>query len=970
MRGPGESGVNHRRIGELFGQVLAAAPQARAALLQAVALDEPEVVAQVRSLLAAHRGDGMLDAELDTQKSARLIETLLSQPRQIGPYNVVRELGRGGMGVVYLGERTEGGFEQRVALKLIQRGMDSEAILARFLQERQILARLEHPGIARLLEGGLAVEGQPYFAMEYIEGEPITRFCRRHEFGLRRRLDLFVAVCQAVQYAHGRLVVHRDLKPSNVLVTADGVVKLVDFGIAKVLDAAAAGSAALTVVGALVLTPDYASPEQIRGAAVTVASDVYSLGILLYELLAGRSPYPMPLTTAEEIRRAVCETTPPAPSVALLSDETSTQGERAQERLARRIRGDLDLVVLTALAKDTGDRYPSVEALLEEIHRFRQGLPVRVRRAGWLYRVGKFAGRHRFGVAAAAAVFLALVLGLVGTAWQATEAARERDRARLESDKLRATQEYLVALFDAADPAQSRGKEITAKQLVARGIEQLNADLTDQPEVRLEMLRALGRVSGVLGEYDDALLLLDQALQLTKTLRGEQDRAVADVLAYLGLQHNAKGAWAEAVKTLDEAVARYDRFEGGDRSLVFHALGQLAFAHKSQGDLERAILFQQRALEEARQLFGNGSNEVAFNLNNLGNILKRVGDYEGAESALAEALAIWKAVHGGEYPLVATATGNLAVVLFRQGDWRRAEPLYREGIAMKRRLQGDRHPNLAPNLHNFAVFLHALGRFEEAAELHREVLPLVLEGMGETSPYYASTLDSLALDLAGTGRFAEAMPLFASAERRFAETVGKEHELYVFNLWHHAVALHLQGLDPQANSLIEQALPLGRGLQRRENLPTMLADQGSIQLALGRTEEAAKSFQEALQMQRDTLPAKHPSLVQSLVGLGWTWIARERLSEADDVLSQAVEVADEALPREHWRAAEARAALAVARLRLEREAAGELLLRESHAQLKAARGPDHPATRRVARYLPWLGQNVGRKTPSPQSSAL
>ncbi len=359
--------------------------------------------------LDIERGAALLEATSDVEPSRR----------RVGPYRLLRELGRGGMGVVYLAERVEGGFEQRVVIKLIKRGMDSDAILRRFLRERQILAGLEHVNVARLFDGGVTDDGQPYFAMEYVDGKPLTAYCDERGLAVEQRLRLFEDACRAVQHAHGKLVVHRDLKPSNMLVTSEGQLKLLDFGIAKLL-VEEDDATALTQAGTRLLTPDYAAPEQVRGEPVTTATDVYALGVVLYELLTGRLPYDGDRRGRTDVARAVCEVEPRPPSLAVAS----------QPRLAKRLRGDLDTIVLKALSKEPSRRYASAEALAEDVRRHLAGHPVQARRDTMAYVAAKFVRRHKVGVAAAAVVTLSLLLGLVGTTWQAAVAARERDRAR------------------------------------------------------------------------------------------------------------------------------------------------------------------------------------------------------------------------------------------------------------------------------------------------------------------------------------------------------------------------------------------------------------------------------------------------------------------------------------------------------------------------------------------------------------
>src|SRR5262245_8366923 len=492
------------RVARIFGEALERPAAERRAFLDAACASAPELRAEAESLLAAHEQAGGFLDEIDTAREAALLDaTAEPEPpegRRVGPYRLLREVGRGGMGVVYLAERVEGGFEQRAAIKLVKRGMDTDAILRRFLRERQILAGLEHASVARLLDGGVTDDGHPYFAMEYVDGEPLTVYCENRQLGIEARLRLFEEACRAVQHAHGKLVVHRDLKPSNMLVTGEGRLKLLDFEIAKLLtEDDDATAITLTQVGTRVLTPDYAAPEQVRGEPVTTATDVYALGVVLYELLAGRLPHGGERRSLGEMARAICEEEPRAPSMAAA----------AQPRRARELRGDLDTVVLKALSKEPSRRYASAEALAEDIRRFLSGHPVRARRDTVGYVVTKFVRRHKVGVAAATVAVLSLLLGLAGTAWQAAVAARERDRARLEAERAEKVKEFLVGLFKASDPAESTGEAITARELMDRGAERIEKELAGHPSLQAELFEIVAGISHELGRYEQARSLAE-----------------------------------------------------------------------------------------------------------------------------------------------------------------------------------------------------------------------------------------------------------------------------------------------------------------------------------------------------------------------------------------------------------------------------------------------------------------------------
>jgi serine/threonine protein kinase len=566
-------------VERLLDEALEVAPAERAAFLERTARASPALRAEVERLLrASARPPGFLDGA-GQDYAAPLMngedEGPASSGARVGPYRILGEAGQGGMGTVFLAERDEP-YRQRVALKIARGALALDGhLLRRFGEERQILAGLQHPHIAQLLDGGVTEEGLPWLAMEYVQGEPIDRYCAVRALGLEARLGIFLAVCDAVQFAHQHLVVHRDLKPSNILVTPEGQVKLLDFGIAKVLEVApdsAADREALTRTGVRVLTPEYASPEQIRSEPVTVRSDVYSLGVLLYELLAGRRPYRLTGRTPLEVERAVLEQEPERPSAVA-----------GAPRLRRRLRGDLDTIVLTALRKEPARRYQSVDRLATDLRRYLEGRPVTARPDTWRYRAAKFARRHRLRLAAAALVMLSLVGGLAGTAWQARAASHE-------AAKQREVKDFLIGLFQVSDPEQSRGREINARELLERGTRRADSALARSPELQSELLHVLGVIHRELGLYGRADTLLERAVRLSRSVHGEQS---ADLAARLT-------DWASV-------LIRQSRLESADSAL-------------------------QSALLIRRREFGRADSSVAATLRVFGDLEARRLRNERSES--------------------------------------------------------------------------------------------------------------------------------------------------------------------------------------------------------------------------------------------------------------------------------------------------------------------------------------------------
>src|ERR1700730_9994010 len=513
--------------------------------------------------------------------------------RQFGAYQIIREIGRGGLGAVYLAARADDEYRKQVAIKVIRRGLDTEDILRRFRTERQILAQLDHPNIARLIDGGTTDDGLPYFCMEYVKGEPINAYCNANALPTTERLKLFRKVCAAVTYAHQNLVIHRDLKPSNILVTQEGEPKLLDFGIAKLLSA---GDELFTqpLPALRVLTPEYASPEQVKGDKIMTTSDVYSLGVLLYELLTGQRPYRLKTRTPEEIARAITEQRPnrPSPAVASASSRWS-MGWKPKSYL----RGDLDNIVLMAMRKEPARRYSSVGQFSEDIRRHLEGLPVRARKDTVAYRTSKFVNRHRIGVAAAALVLLSLVGGFVATLVQVQTVRRERAKAEAISG-------FLQKTLHASDPSMNLSGQPTVKDILDDASKRLaTEELSDQPEVRAELQRIIGASYLALGQYDLAQQNLMAALQTQTRTSGEDGvETLKTGVSIALLRAGAKGDYAKANKFYLASLPRLraEQKKGTvSADYLGAALNGFALLRRAQGDSKEAesLLREQLALQ-------------------------------------------------------------------------------------------------------------------------------------------------------------------------------------------------------------------------------------------------------------------------------------------------------------------------------------------------------------------------------------
>ena len=701
--------------------------------------------------------------------------------RRIGAYRLLRKLGHGGMGTVYLAARADDQYQKRVAIKVI-RGLDSAEIVRHFRRERQILAGLEHPHIARLLDGGTTDDGLPYFAMEHIDGQPIDRFCDERKLSVRERLVLFQGVCGAVQHAHRNLVVHRDIKPGNILVTAEGVPKLMDFGIAKLLNPEVAGESR-TATG-LAMTPEYASPEQARGGAVTTATDVYSLGVVLYELLTGRRPYRLKSRETLVVLKAICEDEPERPSTAVgrteertlpdgttettTADSVSRTREGTPERLKRRLRGDLDNIVLMALRKEPQRRYGSVEALSEDVRRYLEGRPVTARKATTWYRASKFVRRNAVGVAAAALLFALAVSFAVAMAVQSRRIARERDKAeRLSS--------FMVDLFKVSDPSEARGNTITAREVLDKGAERISRELKDDPETKATLMASMGNVYVSLGLYGPATPLLEEALRIRRQILGREHAEVARSMSDLAGLLRRKGEHDRAESLSREALAIQRKLLGDEHLDVANSLGRLGAIRLSRGDYAGADPLLREALAIQRKLLGDEHRDVARTLNDLGIVLHFRGDFGEAEPLYREALDIKRRLLGSEHPDVTATMNNLAALLHDEGDYAAAEPLYREALATNRKIFGNEHPIVATSQNNLAELLRDEGDYAGAERLFLQDLALRRKLFGNEHPRVGATLARVAGVLAETGRAAEAEPLAREAVTTLRSKLPAEH---------------------------------------------------------------------------------------------------------------------------------------------------------------------------------------------------
>ncbi len=827
-----------RRLQDLFEAARQLPAQERRTLLDVNCGGDLELRASVEALIAADaRGAGQLSrivgaaaADLEGPAAAMWTPGL-----RIGHYEIVRELSRGGMGVVFLAERADEQFRLRVAIKVVRATVASPELLARLRTERQILAQLDHPNIARLLDGGATESGEPYVVMEFIDGLPIDRYCDARSLSIDQRIVLFRTICGAVQYAHRNLIVHRDIKPGNILVTADGVPKLLDFGIAKLLDASASpADVTRTRTQMRMLTPSHASPEQVRGEPITTASDVYSLGVLLYATLAGRPPYRFRSQTEREIERVICEEEPEAPSRSVHGalepgepDAAATSRARSTtpERLRRKLSGDLDTIVLMAMRKDAARRYASADKLGEDLGRYSTGLPVFARKDTLRYRVAKFARRHPRALGSAAAV-LVLVVSLV--AYYTVRLASERDHAVAEAAKSEQVASFLSSVFAISNPSEARGRTVTARELLDRGAARIGEELAAQPDVQAELMELMGNVYLGLGLYEESVAVLERALAARRRVSGELNVGVAHTLNALSVVHRLRANYVAAESLGARGLDIQRRIWGEDHLETAHSMADLAEVLRVRGDLARAEPLYRRALEIRRKLLGPAHRDLADTEN------------------------------------------NFALVLFGRGDYTGAETLHREALVMRREVLGDDHIDVANSYDNLAMTLGALQRYDEAEELGRQALALNRKLLGETEPRTLRVAARLARTLYGKGDIATAEPLMRETLAKLQARMGEGHPYIAYAKAGLAAIRRARRDMAGADTLYTQALALRRRLlaPSSPDIAESLHDLGTLRIEQGRCADAVPLLREALEIRRAGLIAGHVTTAQTQAALG------------------------------------------------------------------------------------------------------
>lgn len=772
---------------------------------------EKDLLKEVKSLLEQMDSNWLQQPLVEVKSSFVFSDDESVADARIGSYRLIRVIASGGMGQVFLAVRDDDQFEQFVALKVLRKGLLSQKAFARFIEERQILASLNHPNIACLYDGGTTEDGIPWFAMEYVEGQSVTDYCRMLGLTVAEKNNLFLKVCSAVQNAHQNLVIHRDLKPANILITRTGVPKLLDFGIAKHL--ALDVQPRETLYQDRVMTPEYASPEQVKHEPVSTVSDVYSLGVLLYEMLTGSLPYHFIKRSPAAIEKTICNTIPPLPSTITGNKELC---------------GDLDSVIMKALKKNPGERYPSVDRLSDDLLRYQQSLPISARKDSLFYHSRKFLSRHRWGTSVVACVALIIIIFTTITFIQSKEIQARANETEQQRDRAEQVNTFLTDLFESVDPSEARDNALSAIELLNRGAERVETELMGQPQEQANLYLVISDVYESLGMYDEGLDLAWKADSIQQKLNSDDHAEVARILNTLG------------------------------------------WLYRQTGDYERADSLLTKGLMMRRELYGNSHLDVARSLNDLAVLKQTKGDYAATDTLLSEAIEIRRALNT-ENEALGIALSNQAALKYGLGDFTSAEQQMREALTIFQTSVGNLDMRTANVMTNLAAILTVREKMDEAITYYRDALDIRLQLLGEDHPDIASSYAHLGNILRGYQMYDESETMLLKAYDLRRELFGNNHALTNDSKRVLGILYQDMGEETKAEEYYAEALEAFRSIYPNPHAETaeVLQRLGNLYLNAHKPLKAEQLLREALAMRREIFGEENGATAESMIKLGF-----------------------------------------------------------------------------------------------------
>jgi serine/threonine protein kinase/tetratricopeptide (TPR) repeat protein len=887
---------------------------------------------------------------------------------EIGGFTLLKEIGHGGFGIVYLAEQTAP-VKRRVALKILKLGMDTKQVVARFEAERQALALMDHPNIARVIDAGATATGRPYFVMELVDGIKITDYCEQNHLTTPQRLDLFIQVCRAIQHAHQKGVIHRDIKPSNVLVATQDrvpVPKVIDFGIAKATQGKLTDQTVLTAFEQFLGTPAYISPEQAQlgGLDVDTRSDIYSLGVLLYELLTGKTPFDTKELLAaglEAMRRTIQEKEPPTPSTRLKQDFESQRTQNPSDSKIKnqksKIANDLDWIVMKCLEKDRARRYETANGLARDIERHLRNEVVVAGPPSRLYRFQKLVRRNKSMVAAIGIVTFVLVLGAAASTWQAIRAtkaeheqarllhqahqaqaneARERQKAQTEGAKSQQVAQFLKDMLVGVGPSVALGRDTTMlREILDKTAQRVGKELSNQPEVQIELLNTLANTYYELGLYKEMEAMSREELRLARARIGGEELAVALALKTLANAQLLLSDYAQAETSGRAALQIYRKVVGRESEEAADVMNSLAYVLQRQNKLEDAEAMRREALTLLRKILGNDHEFVAALVGNLSFLLWERGKLAEADALCREALTLMRKHYGDQHPVVATTLNNLGLILEDEGKLAETETVHREVLAMRRKLLGNEHPEVAQSLVNLAGTLLRLDKLQEAEGAAREALALFRKRLGNNHPDVASALGRLAFVLKDQGKLVEAEAMNREALTMRRKLLGLENLDVAMSLTDLGITLCAEGKRAEAETMHLDALAMRRKLLGEDH-PDVTITRYNLALVLeaeGRLSEAETMYREVLTAQRKRFNNDHPEVGKTVNHLAHVLMSESRFADAEPLAREFLAISEQRSP-DDWRTFNTRSLLGGALVGLQRYAESEQFLVSGYEGMK------------------------------------
>lgn len=931
---------------------------ARNAFLDEACECQPEVRNAVDALLQGDSNDDHQVLKAIGRAATNLSDKHVDrwQGTDVGAYRIDSRIAEGGMGVVYLAHRSDKHFDQRVAIKILATSFVSEELYARFLSERQILANLNHTNIAKLLDGGQTDEGIPYLVMEYIDGVPIDEYCDTHNLSVGDRLTLFDQVCAAVHDAHQNLIIHRDIKPSNILVAKDGVPKLLDFGIAKLLDLRdMPHDVAATMDGVRLLTPRHASPEQVMGDPITTASDIYSLGLLLYELLCGSFPYEITSTTrASDIEETVTGLIPQSPSTQLVNDPSASVVARNRNSntvgLQKTLRGDLDTIVMTALRKEPGARYSSTLAMAEDLKRFANNEPIQARPPTRTYLLSRYWMRHRTAAIGIAATLLAIIVGTTAAAVGFFNARDSERIAIAEAQNSEAISAFLISIFQEANPDTSAGNERSVREILQLGLDRVDTELDDSQVVKAQVLETLSSVYKGLSDNPQAQALLEQAIKLRKENTPDDLEALARLLNDLGDLHRIQSHRAKGAELIEQSLELYRAMGHPLTDDHADAINNLAIAYQEMGRLEEARPLFEESLRLRQQLYEAPHAKIALSLHNLGWHYGRTDDMAMAERYTLEAIKMRVDVYGEIHPRVGSTVSMLARFYRHQNKWDEAESAARRSVQIAEQIFDGGHPDLTYPLYELAAVLNEKGEIAEARQLLDKIVAWERVSLGPDSHDLGMSLKAYGATLINLGEYAEAEAILVESHDIFARLPGSVRGLVTAKILMGRALIRMNRLDEAAEFLgisdgvLPEFADTGSALLHRIEVVKLFLAQDELQLA----EELAASIHENIDL---TVPNDLILLPQLLSLQGEVLLALGRSAQSIERSEQAIDIYASRSQQKHWRVSRLRAQLGQAMMDDGRTEQGFAQLEQAQVELVDLFGSEHPESRRATAAL-------------------